>query len=538
MSIPKTKAKKAFEYAVSNISRLGDTDVFPYPVDNAIFFDMGSKIVDLLGSIDATGLEKSLEAFPLNFDTQLIPAGYFGFRSVTQIDPMWNAYLLGKVLALAPEFEVRRLDPDEESVFSYRYNPDKEAGTLFNREIGWLEYQTRAVKLAESYEFVVSCDISNFYSRIYHHKLENAMQRATKHSGAPSEIIRILTEISGGTSYGLPVGGPASRILSELLLSDIDQLLKTNDIRFARFVDDYYLFASSKEEAYRHLVFLSEKLLRNRGLSLQKAKTKIVSSKEFLATSDFVEETDEKGEAERVLRKFRRVRLHYDPYSLTAEEDYKALRKAVSKFDIVGMLRTELRKTRIHEPTTKKLLTAIKVLQTEIQLGAVRTVLDHFEQLLPVFPKVAMLLKDLVKVGDSAAVEEIFDGIHKLFSETSPVIAVPINVAFAVRVLAFDPSNRTDSLLNSLYKTTNSISLRRDIINIMNHRGSLAWLSDKLRDYSTLSAWERRSLFLASYELTDEGSHWRKKIGKNAYDQIIEKWASHRKNSGVKGLPV
>jgi hypothetical protein len=531
--------KKAFELAVKNIANFGDTDVFPYPVDNAIFFDRLADIVTLLEEMDSSSsLKASLDHSPLAFDSQLVAAGYFGFRNVTQIDPLWNAFLLGKVLQIAPDLEARRLPVSENVVFSYRYLPDYESGSLFDRGVGWHEYQQNAVALAAGYEFVVSCDISNFYSRIYHHRLENALQRATSRLDAVSKILSILREISKGTSYGLPVGGPAARILSEILLNNIDVLLVTNGIRFARFVDDFYLFAKSKAEAYRQLIFLSEKLLQNEGLSLQKSKTRIITSKEFLNTSEFVDAGDELGEPERVLRKFRKVKLHFDPYSITADEDYETLKQAVSEFDIVGMLRTELRKTRIHEPTTRKLLTAIKALDPEIQIGAIKTILDNLEGLISVFPKVALLLRDIVRLGNLQMNEQIFVGLYDLFSQNSPVVGVPVNAAYALRVLAHDPSLKTDILVNSLYQSASSIMLRRDIINVMTHKGALPWLSDKLKDYSTVSTWEKRALLIASFSLTDEGSHWRRKLTLNKYDTVLREWAEKRKNSKTTGLPI
>lgn len=530
--------RDSYKLAVKNISGFGDTDVFPFPIDNVIFYDREKEIVDLLDNISGCKPSDLFAQYPLLCDTQLVAAGYFGFRSVTQLDPIWNAFLLGKVLFLAASIEAQRIAPDKCTIFSYRYKPDPEAGSLFDREIGWHAFQTHAVELAQQNNFVVSCDISNFYSRIYHHRLENSLQRITSDSVTIQQIFGVLTEISNGTSYGLPVGGPAARILSELLLDNIDKLLQMKGITFARFVDDYYIFAQTKAEAYRNLVFLSEKLMQNEGLSLQKAKTKIVSAKEFLTTSEFVDHPGVKGEPERVLRKFRKVRLHYDPYSLTADDDYANLKSVVAEFDIVGMLRSELRKTRIHEPTTRKLLTAIKALDPEVQIGAIQTVLDHLEKLIPVFPKATLLLKDVVRVGEAEVNEQIFSSLHRLFAENSPVIGIALNMAYALRVLAFDSSIRTDVLLNHLFEQANSPMLKRDIIYIMANKKAHPWLSDKLKHYSTATIWEQRALFMGSYLLTDEGAHWRRKVNKTPYCSLIGSWFSARKLSNTHELPI
>src|SRR5690606_4221835 len=95
--------------------------------------------------------------------------------------------------------------------------------------------------------------------------------------------MRMLAVFSSGDSYGLPVGGPASRILAELALDDVDRHLESRRVDFCRYADDFTIGAPSKDEAYRALVMLASKLSQE-GLSLQKQKTRIVSSDEFLET--------------------------------------------------------------------------------------------------------------------------------------------------------------------------------------------------------------------------------------------------------------
>ena len=118
--------------------------------------------------------------------------------------------------------------------------------------------------------------------------------------------MKILSAISDGASYGLPVGGPASRILSEILLNRVDRLLTLEQIKFGRFVDDFVVFAKSREDAYSALIRLSGFLLNNEGLSLQKSKTRVMTAAEFLGTSEFTTEvtTDtDPDDQERTFRK-------------------------------------------------------------------------------------------------------------------------------------------------------------------------------------------------------------------------------------------
>lgn len=144
-------------------------------------------------------------------------------------------------------------------------------------------YHRHILATAGSFEIVVSTDISDFYSRVYHHRLKNALEQATKNTEAVRRIMSILSGLSLGTSYGLPVGGHAGRILAELLLNRTDRLLVNNGVHFARFVDDYTLFANTREEA--QLVFLSNVLMSNEGLTLSRSKTRFMTSAESVRSS-------------------------------------------------------------------------------------------------------------------------------------------------------------------------------------------------------------------------------------------------------------
>jgi hypothetical protein len=258
-------------FAVRNVSRHGDTDVFPFPIENHWFHDSEQAVTELLMQLDAN-FDDWLRAYPINFATCLSSVGYHGFRAATQIDPIWNAYLVALLLKIGSDIEAARLPTAKDLVFSYRFKPSDDRNTLFDQEIGWARFHRTALERSKSFEFIVSTDISDFYPRVYHHRLENALSQATKENEVVRRIMEILKRLSGGTSYGLPVGGNAARLLAELLLNRTDRLLRASNVPFCRFVDDYLLFSDSKESAQAALVQLSEVLLANEGLTLARAK--------------------------------------------------------------------------------------------------------------------------------------------------------------------------------------------------------------------------------------------------------------------------
>ncbi len=215
----------------------------------------------------------------------LASVGYNGFRSVTQIDPLWNAYLLGLTLFIGDDIERARVPVSEGMVFSYRFRLDPEENTVFDGSVGWHEFQAKARELATPYQFVLATDISDFYPRVYHHPLKNALDSATARKEEVLRIDMILNRLSQGASFGLPVGGPAARLLSESMLNVVDQLLIGERITFCRFADDYRIYAESREHAHRHLLTLS-KALHDFGLSLQKNKTRVMSREEFIKSEE------------------------------------------------------------------------------------------------------------------------------------------------------------------------------------------------------------------------------------------------------------
>jgi len=516
--------------ATQNIAHFGDTDIFPFPTENHIFYDKPEGVCTVLKEID-NDFESALITMPVLASKELAAVGYNGFRQGTQIDPIWNAYLLALVVCIGKDIEARRVSSS--IVFSYRFKPVQATGSLFDTTVGWVEFQAEASRKACQHAFVLRCDISDFYPRIYHHRLENALRRATENSEVVNRIRELVSAIAAGPSYGLPVGGPAARLLSELLLNSVDRLLLAEKIDFIRFVDDYLIFADSREKAHSSLIRLSQLLLTNEGLSLQKTKSRIQSSAEFLATSEFTEAgvVGEASENDLLARAFKRLRIRYDPYSPTADADYKALTKELSRFDIVGMLGRELTKSRIDESLTRRLVSSIKLLPESSQNDAMRSMFDSLDLLYPIFPSVMQLCRHLHANLTPDVQTEVYASLRQLIECGSYITQVPANLAYAIRVLANDDSEETEILFASLYKDSSSMMIRRDLIVLMAFRKADYWLSNCRNSFATLNGWERRALLIASYTLGDEGKHWRSSIRneQSVYDKLVLEWTSESK---------
>jgi hypothetical protein len=525
---------RAMRLAIENVARFGDTDIFPFPIERQVIRDRPDEALSILLQINKT-LDQSIHDMPIESERLLQAVGYTGFRQGTQIDPIWNLYLLGMVILIGNDIEAARVPASRGVVFSYRFAPDSTNHSLFAKNHGWVEFQKRAVDLARSYRYVLSCDISDFYPRVYHHRLENALKKATRNTQAIAHIKRVLSELARGASYGLPVGGPAARLLSELLLNRVDRLLLAHGCTFCRFVDDYYLFAKTQEDAYSGLVYLSETLLENEGLSLQKTKTRIMSASEFLDTSAFSAENVPDDPEQVMHRDFLALHIHYDPYSETAVEDYETLKAELRKFDIVGMLAAEMQKSRISEALTRKLVRALSHISDPSREAAITSLTENLPILYPILPTVMMVLRDILPELSSDTREALFAQLRRIIETNSYLCAVPTNLAFVLRVLAADDSEETDATLMKVYSSTASTMIKRDVILILTAHNADYWISAQVKRYNSCTLWERRALLVGSYILEDEGEYWRRrqKGGLSPFDELIVKWARDKKQAGT-----
>jgi hypothetical protein len=531
-----------FKRAISNVIRHGDTDIFPFPIENHIFFDKPSECVALLKEIHKD-FDGSLSRYPPAHDDALAPVNYTGFRWATQMDPLWNLYFLALVLSIAEDVELARLPIAAKRVFSYRYRWSEETADIFDDANNWRGFMVCSLEHAQRFKFVVVCDISEFYPRLGHHRLENALLQLGTAGDTHFRIMSFLKNFSNTNSFGLPVGGPAARILSELVLNQIDRLLEMEGVTFCRFADDFHIFCDSNEEAYARLIFLSEKLLSTQGLQLQKSKTRIMSSAEFAATNPLsLNESDgDANQSQDRAKGLMQLSLRFDPYSPTKSDDYATLKAEIERFDILGLLRDELLKSRVHIGLTRKIVAAVKYLDPKARDDAITTMVDNAELLYPIFSGVLTVARSVFGDISPEAQTRVHQKIIELIEGHSHVLRVDLNLAFALRVLACRHSPEAEAVLAKIFKlSTSSSLLRRDIILIIAKWRNWYWLSDLRSSFRSLSVAERRAFIVASFSLRDEGRHWRQYTVDefSPFEQLVQRWAAEKANQPKWSIPL
>lgn len=142
--------------------------------------------------------------------------------------------------------------------------------------VAWDEWREQSLRKleAKTTRYVLTADIAGFFENVSIRMLASDLIRI----GCDAEVVTIirtcLSHWAPSDDRGLPQGVLASDVLAKLYLEAFDRHLKTEGFRHVRYADDLRVFCRSEREARRALVLITE-LLRERGLTLQSAKTQI-----------------------------------------------------------------------------------------------------------------------------------------------------------------------------------------------------------------------------------------------------------------------
>ena len=374
-------SEAALASALDHLCRYGDTDIFPPLPELAFFRDAKGAVVDELAQLD-------LDTYnPAGAVEALSPKGRLGFRLAHQLAPTDTLLWLAAVVEIGPAIEARRLPPAEITAFSHRFAPTGN-GDLFmsgRSYKDWLVAQTQALHSLEG-GHVAATDISDFFSRVNFHRLENLLDEAAPGHGAARFIKKHIKVIRAKQSFGLPVGGTAARLLAELALCDTDRALRDQGIRATRFVDDFRLILTEQQNPYDALAFLAEHLGINEGLSLNASKTFIAMTADYFRNLlDQSVDVTEEAESEAL------DNLIDDIYSGDITVDPEAL-EALKALNLVAYLSAELEKDAWDVGRIRRIMFALSMAK---QPGAIEYVIDNFEKLVMFARELCVLMQRL-----------------------------------------------------------------------------------------------------------------------------------------------
>ncbi|MEP2235191.1 MAG: RNA-directed DNA polymerase [Alteripontixanthobacter sp.] len=269
MALEKTALKRAILHLVS----LGDTDIFPTPFEFSFYAKCQDEIIDCLNKLQANA-HNPTSAFEC-----LSPKGNLSFRIAHQLYPVDTLLYTAATIQIAPLLESLKL-PSDTGPFAYRFVDEEDNPRLFTRSSNfhdWLLHLKGIFQDSEAFEdakYVLETDISDFYARIYFHRLEHVLDDCECPNPVRKIIEKIIKDTRARQSYGLPVGSSASRILAEALLVDTDQMLENRSHYYSRYVDDFRIVVDHQSDVHSVLCNLAEHLMLTEGLSLNANKTR------------------------------------------------------------------------------------------------------------------------------------------------------------------------------------------------------------------------------------------------------------------------
>jgi hypothetical protein len=217
------------------------------------------------------------------------------------------------------------------------------------------------------------------------HRLENLLDEVAPKHGAVRFIKTHVKIIRARQSFGLPVGGAAARLLAELALSDTDQALVDRGLSATRFVDDYRVLLKSSDDPYDALGYLAEQLGINEGLSLNAAKTSVISRREYISRLERLT-TDLDEEVEGVALESLTADIYFDEDP--DEDDLERLKG----LNLVEMLKEEIDKSNRDMGRIKLLFRALKLAEPK---DAVTLFFDSVDRLLVFARDMCLLMEAL-----------------------------------------------------------------------------------------------------------------------------------------------
>jgi retron-type reverse transcriptase len=315
MSVDRVAAAKR---AIAHLDKFGDTDLFPSLPEMRCYSESADSVAAEFEKLTAGNYR------PQHCIESLTPKGALGFRISHQLSATDNIIYLAATIIAAKKLEAYRTSDESRRSFAYRFVESKDA-RLFIRGRSfhdWINYITKFGRGDNPFgdmPYGIMTDISDYYQRIYFHRIENMLADCECDALSSNLIKKLIQKVRAKQSFGIPVGSNASRILAEALLTDVDKLLESKNIPATRYVDDFRILAISQKDAHSVLCVLAEYLMITEGLSLNTSKTKIVKTEELRKSA--TKRLDDAFTSKELLELEEYIRLEYGEDEADEEDD-------------------------------------------------------------------------------------------------------------------------------------------------------------------------------------------------------------------------
>jgi Reverse transcriptase (RNA-dependent DNA polymerase) len=527
--MPLTLTDAALDWALKHALAWGNTDIFP----NIFKFDA---IEDSWSKIKVSIQETDILSWKVRpFRRCLVPKHRFGFRISTQLDPLDFLVFTALIKEVGEKLELVRIPATEEIVHSYRFSPDND-GRMFSDQYTYRSFQKASHDACEKYgsSYVVIADIADFFPRLYTHRMDNAIESALGIGHMHAKALKdLISHWAGSYSYGIPVGSAASRLIAEVTISDIDQILLSEDAKYVRYCDDFRIFCNSEAEAYKYLTLIARSLLDNHGLTLQQNKTKIVSVDVFRKI--YLKE-NEKRELETLSERFYDLLAEMGIKDTYEEINYNTLspdyQKAIDELNLENILQEQINE---EEPDLSLLKFLLRRLGQLGDTDVLDLIFDNFSKFVPVIREtIEYLLRLEILPPDQKSIlgERL---VHFYKDEASTASHLEYSRMYMLRPFALDGEWNSDDQYIKLYNDAldNDFS-RREILLAMGRSKKDFWFRSRKMSLHQMTPWIRRAfIYAASCLPSDEYKHWIRGVDGNL-DDIERATASWAKKNPIR----
>ena len=224
---------------------------------------------------------------------------------------------------------VQRMEPIFEPTFadgSFGYRPGR-SPHMAMRQV-WRDINAGHV-------WILDADLRQFFDTIDQEKLIDLIAEEIS-DGRVLQLIRDILQsgvIAGGywkpTLTGVPQGGVASPLWSNIFLTPFDRAMTEQGLRLTRWADDFVIVCNTKAEAYRALAFARGFLKEELEVELHPTKTRIVHVRQGF---EFLGYKVKRGKGYRLSANKRRVKGNpYDLYVIPREKSVRRFRDQIRK---------------------------------------------------------------------------------------------------------------------------------------------------------------------------------------------------------------
>lgn len=523
--MPLTLSESSLDWALQHALKFSDTDIFPEAFEFQAILDSWT---DVKAGIQSTDI---LDWRVRPSRRCLVPKHRFGFRISTQLDPLDFLVFTALIKEIGDRLEAQRIPSVDDVVHSYRFSPDAD-GRMFSDKYTYRSFQQASQQLCAKLEptHVVIADIADFFPRIYTHRIDNALDAALGIGHMHSKAIKALIAHWAGTySYGIPVGSAASRLVAEVTISDIDQLLLSEGAKYVRYSDDFRIFCSSEAEAYKFLTIIARAIFENHGLTLQQSKTKIVSVDYFRKV--YLRENDRR-ELDTLSERFYELLSKIGIEDTYGDIDYESLsdehQGAIDELNLAHILSEQLGDD---EPD----ISLIKFLLRRLgQIGStdpIDLIFDNFSKFIPVMRETIEYFLRLENLS-SERKAEIGKKLISIFQdELSSASCLEYSRMYMLHPFSVDGAWNSEDQYVRLFNDAVDEFSKRELLLAMGRSRQGFWFRSRKQSLHEMSPWIRRAfIYSASCLPADEYKHWIRGIDGQLdnVERAIATWA--RKN--------